>query len=63
MIRVLSEGLLRSGSDGYYDDYLHDSRCDDKSDLSARSSTIEIRGELPLRQFMGKGRDLSPQQE
>jgi len=46
-------------NDGYYDDYLHDSRCDDKSDLSARSSTIEVRGELPPRQFIGKDRDLS----
>jgi len=50
-IRVSIEGLLLSSNDGYYDDYLLDSRCDDKSDLSARSSTIEMRGELPPRQL------------
>ena len=46
MIRVLTESLPLSSNDGYYDDYLHDSRCDDKSDLSARPSMIEMRGEL-----------------
>ena len=40
-----------SGNDGFYDDYLHDSRCDDKSDLTARPSTIEKRGELPSRSY------------
>jgi len=34
-----------------YDDYLHDSSCDEKSDLSVRSSTIEMRGELSSRQL------------
>jgi len=46
MIRVSSESLLLSSNDGFYDDYLHDNRCDDKSDLSARSNTMEKRGEL-----------------
>jgi len=63
-MRVPPEGLLLPSNDGYYDDYLHNSRCDDKSDLSARSSTIEMRGELPPRQFLGeRTRDLSPRQE
>jgi len=50
MIRVSAEGLPLFGNDDYYDDYLHDSRCDDKSVLSARSNTIGMRGELPPRQ-------------
>ena len=45
-IRVSAEVLLLLATMVYYDDYLLDSRCDDKSDLFARSSTIEMRGEL-----------------
>ena len=52
--RSIGREFASVDDDGYYDDYLHDSRCDDKSDLSARPSTIEMRGELPLRQFIGK---------
>jgi len=48
---VSAEGLPLSSNDSYYDDYLHDSRCDDKSNLSARPSTIEMSGEPSSRQL------------
>src|SRR6266850_3373225 len=54
MIRISSEGLLLPSNDGYYDDYLHDSRCDGKSDLSARPSTIEMRGGTASVTVIGK---------
>ena len=50
-MRLLAKSLSLPSNDVYGDDYLHDSRCDDKSDLSARLSMIEMRGELPLRQL------------
>jgi len=56
MVRVYTE-------DGRYGNYLHDSRSDDKSDLSARPNTIEMRGRTASATVIGKDRDLPPRQE